>query len=85
MYYMVKLGGDVEQFGKARSRGGSITEDTSIISKEDSFRSLSSNDDLEGFNEDEMSLDVNWAKSVSLGVSTDSIGGWIVRKGMHTR
>ncbi|KAG5410990.1 hypothetical protein IGI04_007309 [Brassica rapa subsp. trilocularis] len=57
----------------------------SIISKEDSFRSLSSNDDLEGFNEDEMSLDVNWAKSVSLGVSTDSIGGWIVRKGMHTR
>ncbi|KAH0929154.1 LOW QUALITY PROTEIN: hypothetical protein HID58_014881 [Brassica napus] len=54
----------------------------SILSKEDSFRSLSSNDELEGYKEDVRAM------SVALGVSTDSIGesgGWMVRKGMHTR
>ncbi|KAG5409535.1 hypothetical protein IGI04_005854 [Brassica rapa subsp. trilocularis] len=53
----------------------------SILSKEDSFRSLSSNDELEGYKEDVRAM------SVALGVSTDSIGesgGWMVRKGMHT-
>ncbi|KAF3543123.1 hypothetical protein DY000_02001924 [Brassica cretica] len=49
-----------------------------ILSKEDSFRSLPSNDYLEGYNED----------TVGLGGSIDSIGesrGWMVQKGMHTR
>ena len=73
----------------------------SILSKEDSFRSLPSNDELEGYKEDVRFLvqistekivliicDFHRAMSVGLGVSTDSIGksgGWMVRKGMHTR
>uniref|UniRef100_M4EVY3 Uncharacterized protein n=1 Tax=Brassica campestris TaxID=3711 RepID=M4EVY3_BRACM len=73
----------------------------SILSKEDSFRSLSSNDELEGYKEDVRFLvqistekvvliicDFHRATSVGLGVSTYSIGessGWMVRKGMHTR
>ncbi|KAL9283190.1 putative NT-type C2 domain-containing protein [Arabidopsis thaliana] len=56
------------------------------LSKEDSFKSLQSNDDLEGYNQDvrflvqrERSLDVNTAKNAGLGGSFDSIGesGWI--------
>ncbi|XP_013620851.1 PREDICTED: myosin-7 [Brassica oleracea var. oleracea] len=49
------------------------------LSNEDSFRSLPSNDDLEGYNQDERSLDVNTAKNVGLGGSFDSIGesGWM--------
>uniref|UniRef100_A0A1J3FI41 C2 NT-type domain-containing protein n=1 Tax=Noccaea caerulescens TaxID=107243 RepID=A0A1J3FI41_NOCCA len=51
------------------------------LSKEDSFKSLPSNDDLEGYNQDEQerSLDVNMAKNVGLGGSFDSIGesGWM--------
>ena len=73
----------------------------SILSKEDSFISLSSNDELEGYKEDVRFLvqistekvvliicDFHRATSVGLGVSTYSIGessGWMVRKGMHTR
>ncbi|CAA7059597.1 unnamed protein product [Microthlaspi erraticum] len=51
------------------------------LSKEDSFKSLPSNDDLEGYNQDEQerSLDLNMAKNVGLGGSFDSIGesGWM--------
>ncbi|KAL1198339.1 hypothetical protein V5N11_026868 [Cardamine amara subsp. amara] len=49
------------------------------LSKEDSFKSLPSNDDLEGYNQDERSLDVNTAKNAGLGGSFDSIGvsGWM--------
>ncbi|CAF2138091.1 BnaA02g10990D [Brassica napus] len=46
------------------------------LSNENSFRSLPSNDDLEGYNQDERSLNVNTAKNAS---SFDSIGesGWM--------
>ncbi|KAG7533920.1 NT-type C2 domain [Arabidopsis thaliana x Arabidopsis arenosa] len=49
------------------------------LSKEDSFKSLQSNDELEGYSQDERSLDVNTAKNAGLGGSFDSIGesGWI--------
>ncbi|XP_010442752.1 PREDICTED: centromere-associated protein E-like [Camelina sativa] len=49
------------------------------LSKEDSFKSLQSNDELEGYNQDERSLDANTAKNAGLGGSFDSIGesGWI--------
>ncbi|CAN8302192.1 unnamed protein product [Cochlearia groenlandica] len=44
------------------------------LSKEDSFKSIKSNDDLERYSQDERSLDVNTAKNVGLGGSFDSIG-----------
>ncbi|KAG7537614.1 NT-type C2 domain [Arabidopsis suecica] len=49
------------------------------LSKEDSFKSLQSNDELEGYSQDERSLDANTAKNAGLGGSFDSIGesGWI--------
>ncbi|EOA12900.1 hypothetical protein CARUB_v10025874mg [Capsella rubella] len=49
------------------------------LTKEDSFKSLQSNDELEGYNQDERSLDANTAKNSGLGGSFDSIGesGWI--------
>ncbi|CAH8279356.1 unnamed protein product [Arabidopsis lyrata] len=49
------------------------------LSKEDSFKSLQSNDELEGYSQDESSLDVKTAKNAGLGGSFDSIGesGWI--------
>ncbi|XP_010482578.1 PREDICTED: centrosomal protein of 83 kDa-like isoform X2 [Camelina sativa] len=49
------------------------------LSKEDSFKSLQSNDELDGCNQDERSLDANTAKNAGLGGSFDSIGesGWI--------
>ncbi|CAL9243221.1 unnamed protein product [Arabidopsis halleri] len=49
------------------------------LSKEDSFKSLQSNDELEGYSQDERSLDVNTSKNAGLGGSFDSIGesGWI--------
>ncbi|VVB15690.1 unnamed protein product [Arabis nemorensis] len=50
------------------------------LAKEDSFKSQQSNDDdLEGYNQDERSLDINTANNGGLGGSFDSIGesGWI--------
>ncbi|KAJ0234986.1 hypothetical protein HA466_0270840 [Hirschfeldia incana] len=57
-------------------------KDLQTLSNENSFRSLPSNDDLEGYNqEDERSLNVNTAKNVGGigGGSFDSIGesGWM--------
>ncbi|XP_009127251.1 myosin heavy chain, striated muscle [Brassica rapa] len=54
------------------------------LSNEDSFRSLPSNDDLEGYNQDERSLNVNTAKN---GSSFDSIGesGWMDGSDGNTR
>ncbi|CAN8252696.1 unnamed protein product [Cochlearia groenlandica] len=49
------------------------------LTKEDSFKSLQSNGDLEGYNQDERSLDANTANNAGIGGSFDSIGepGWI--------
>ncbi|CAN7122485.1 unnamed protein product [Brassica rapa subsp. narinosa] len=54
------------------------------LSNENSFRSLPSNDDLEGYNQDERSLNVNTAKN---GSSFDSIGesGWMDGSDGNTR
>ncbi|ESQ43294.1 hypothetical protein EUTSA_v10012668mg [Eutrema salsugineum] len=57
------------------------------LSKEDSFKSLQSNDDLEEYTQDERSLNVNTAKNVGLGGSFDSIGesGWMDGSDGNTR
>ncbi|CAH2070250.1 unnamed protein product [Thlaspi arvense] len=57
------------------------------LSKEGSFKSLPSNDDLDGYNQDERSLNANTAKNLGLGGSFDSIGesGWMDGSDGNTR